>query len=324
MKELLTNIPCGEGPVWADIEGKWHCLYGSFPREGVSIEWHDFATEKNLNWGLSFHDRSLEICLNFMGQGAWQRDGAEVTILPKQVAIYTGGQSNWEAVRHAGTAHRFFTLELSPEYLQFQLGKVLDGVRDEIRQFIETPEKTEPFLDVQSMITPLLSLRQQLLQPPISQSSYSIWYPSKILEILAHLLFKNEQSHELFCDRHKRANKERIERAAYLLKRDLSNPPSLEMMAQEVHCSTFHLSRIFAQEMGMTIPRYLRMLRIEKAAELLSQGRGNVTETAFAVGYNSLSAFNQAFVEIMGCCPGLYPVAQKLIRKNAFTKILAP
>jgi AraC-like DNA-binding protein len=79
------------------------------------------------------------------------------------------------------------------------------------------------------------------------------------------------------------------------------------MLAQEVGCSPFHLSRIFAEEAGMSIPRYLRTKRIDRAAELLKTGQANVTEAAMAVGYSSLSAFNKAFVEQMGCCPGLYP-----------------
>jgi AraC-like DNA-binding protein len=49
------------------------------------------------------------------------------------------------------------------------------------------------------------------------------------------------------------------------------------------------------------------MKRMEKAAELLKTGRANVTEAATAVGYASLSAFNKAFLEHFGCCPGLYP-----------------
>jgi AraC-like DNA-binding protein len=82
------------------------------------------------------------------------------------------------------------------------------------------------------------------------------------------------------------------------------------MLAQEVGCSTFHLSRIFAELSQMSIPKYLRMKRIERAAELLRSKKLNVTEAAMAVGYASLSAFNKAFVEQMGCCPGLYPVVQ--------------
>ena len=46
---------------------------------------------------------------------------------------------------------------------------------------------------------------------------------------------------------------------------------------------------------------------MERAAELLRSGKYNVTETALAVGYSSLSHFSQSFCETMGCCPGLYP-----------------
>ncbi len=58
----------------------------------------------------------------------------------------------------------------------------------------------------------------------------------------------------------------------------------------------------------MTIPQYLRKLRMERAAELLRGGKHNVTEAALEVGYSSLSHFSQAFCQIMGCCPGLYPL----------------
>ena len=58
----------------------------------------------------------------------------------------------------------------------------------------------------------------------------------------------------------------------------------------------------------MTIPQYLRQLRMERAAELLRSGKFNVTEAALEVGYSSLSHFSQAFHETFGCCPGLYPL----------------
>lgn len=102
-------------------------------------------------------------------------------------------------------------------------------------------------------------------------------------------------------------NRERVERACYLIERDLENPPSLEMLGAQVGCSPFYLSRIFTQETRASIPKFIRMKRIEKACELLRTGKMNVTEAAMAVGYSSLSAFNKAFVEQVGCCPGLYP-----------------
>jgi AraC-like DNA-binding protein len=68
------------------------------------------------------------------------------------------------------------------------------------------------------------------------------------------------------------------------------------------------LSRTFSAATGLTIPQYLRQLRLEKAAELLRSGKFNVTEAALEVGYSSLSHFSQAFHETFGCCPGLYPL----------------
>ena len=94
-----------------------------------------------------------------------------------------------------------------------------------------------------------------------------------------------------------------------ILRRDPTNPPTLEQLGREAGCSPFYLSRTFSKETGQTIPQYLRQLRLERASGLLKQGRMNVTEVALAVGYSSLSHFSQAFHQQFGCCPGLYPMA---------------
>ena len=65
----------------------------------------------------------------------------------------------------------------------------------------------------------------------------------------------------------------------------------------------------------MTIPQFLRRVRMERAAELLRAGRHNVTEAAFAVGYSSLGHFSKSFCEVMGCCPTLYPQARHFARR---------
>ena len=102
--------------------------------------------------------------------------------------------------------------------------------------------------------------------------------------------------------------REEIARVIALLEQHLAEPLSLEEIGRTVGCSPFHLSRTFSASTGMTIPQYLRQLRMERAAELLRTGRFNVTQTALEVGYSSLSHFSQAFHETFGCCPGLYPL----------------
>ena len=94
------------------------------------------------------------------------------------------------------------------------------------------------------------------------------------------------------------------------------------MLAAEVGCGAFHLSRSFSLHVGQTVPQYLRQLRLERAAQLLREGRCNVTEAAMTVGYSSLSHFSKAFWEAYGCCPGLYgnaklrAVAQKATKRR--------
>lgn len=309
-----TPIPptpkSAEESAWSGVRGEWRPLDGSFFDGGVSIEWHDFRVDADMDWARSFHPGCLEVCLNFSGSGSLQDGAAQRRIEAGQVAIYTTHPGRPKALREAGSLHRFLTLEMGREFLRTHFGGQLDRLKDPVRRFIESEGTPPPWLEIASLPSTLLSKRMELLQPPVPEAARAVWYRGKVFEILAHLLFAEDDPGELFCQRHQRQNRERTDRARYLLERDLENPPSLEMLAQEVGCSPFHLSRIFAEEAGMSIPRYLRTKRVERAAELLKSGKANVTEAAMAVGYSSLSAFNKAFVEQMGCCPGLYPAVK--------------
>lgn len=306
-----------EQAAWAEIRGTWRPLHGSFFSDGLSVEWHDFRVDRDMDWGRSFHPGSLEICLNFSGSGTLQDGSAEREIGPNQVAVYTLQNRRLNAVRRAGSMHRFLTLELSPEFLRAHFSTQLEKLKPPVRRFIETGAKAPPYLEIMALPASLLAARVQFVEPPVPEPARATWYLGRVLEILAQTLFPNEDPAELFCQRHQRTNRERAERVRYLMERDLENPPSLEMLAGEVGCSTFYLSRIFVLETGVSIPKFLRMKRIEKAAELIRTGKMNVTGAAMAVGYSSLSAFNKAFVEQMGCCPGLYPHYKIPARKKA-------
>jgi AraC family transcriptional regulator len=306
--------PVGEKAVWKAIDGAWRPLFGSFAERGISIEWHDFQLERNLAWSPSFHPGSLEICLNFSGAAHFHDGTAERELPAGYVAAYTARQNAPLAERRSGSWHRFLTIELSPSFLRAQCN-ALDHLKPPVRRFIEGAGQCPPFLEIHPMTTALLGFRSAFIEPPLSSSARDAWFLAKTLEVLAHTVFNRDEPNELFCQKHHRQNHDRVERARYLLERDLENPPTLEMLAEDVGCSTFHLSRIFAGNTGMSIPKFLRTRRIERAADLLLNGRMNVTEAAMAVGYSSLSAFNKAFVEQMGCCPGLYP-ALKIAKRN--------
>ena len=90
------------------------------------------------------------------------------------------------------------------------------------------------------------------------------------------------------------------------LSENLQNPLDLNLVAKACACSPHYLSRLFAAETGMTLSLYLRKLRVNRACELLSSGRLNVSEASLEVGYQSLSHFARAFRGVIGVTPSQF------------------
>ena len=73
-----------------------------------------------------------------------------------------------------------------------------------------------------------------------------------------------------------------------------------------VHVSERTLRRLFHDEVGMSWRSYLRQARLLRAMALLAVERVTVLEVATAVGFDSVSAFNRAFLERSGETPSSY------------------
>ncbi|MBV9128325.1 MAG: helix-turn-helix transcriptional regulator, partial [Verrucomicrobia bacterium] len=262
---------------------------------------------------------SVEICLNLQGSGRLQAGARAVTLGVRTIALYAHTRaSRLAATRAANERHHFVTVEMSRGFLARHVGAVGEYLQPDVNAFLSATGDDAPiFATVQPMPVAVQNLAHALIEPPIQSLSpvQALWYQAKVLELAALLLFApgpaaGGSTAELFCERQKRLGRERVERVRALLERDLENPPTLEQLAREAGCGVFHLSRSFSQQLGLTIPQYLRQVRMARAAQLLREGRHNVTETAVAVGYSSLSHFSKAFWETHGCCPGLYSNAK--------------
>ena len=106
-----------EAAAWRDIVGTWKPLHGSIFGGGLSVEWHDFRLEKDIDWSRSFHKHSLEVCLNFSGSAMLDDGSGQQALGVNQMALYTTPGRRMQATRKAGSLHRFLTVELSPEFL---------------------------------------------------------------------------------------------------------------------------------------------------------------------------------------------------------------
>ncbi len=86
---------------------------------------------------------------------------------------------------------------------------------------------------------------------------------------------------------------------------------SLEKLAREMGVSSWHLSRVFSERVGYTIPQYLHQLRVGQAAQPLLSTRDTVTDICFACGYKNIRSFNRAFRQMMGCTPSAFRIKSR-------------
>jgi len=99
---------------------------------------------------------------------------------------------------------------------------------------------------------------------------------------------------------------ERTRHAEELVRRNLENPPRLLELAGIVGLPHPKLNFCFRELYGTTVFGYLREMRLNKAKSLLDEGKMNVTEAAYTVGYSSLSHFAGSFKNHFGTAPGNY------------------
>ena len=78
---------------------------------------------------------------------------------------------------------------------------------------------------------------------------------------------------------------------------------SLTRLAREAGSSPFHLARIFRQETGLPIHRYLTRVRLALALARLEQGESNLSALALDLGFSSHGHFTAVFRSAFGAPP---------------------
>ena len=81
---------------------------------------------------------------------------------------------------------------------------------------------------------------------------------------------------------------------------------SLESIADNLHYSKLYLARIFAEQTGSTIGKYIQGRRLTLAAQKLVETNKPIIEIAYEAHYNSQQAFTLAFRRLHLCTPQVY------------------
>ncbi|HEX3021696.1 MAG TPA: AraC family transcriptional regulator [Lachnospiraceae bacterium] len=103
-----------------------------------------------------------------------------------------------------------------------------------------------------------------------------------------------------------RENKEIISKTMAYIEEHISETIRLNDIALSVGYSKYHLNRIFLNETGQTIGKYIQMKRLTESANELLARDTSISEVAQNAGYSSQQAYTLAFRQFYGCTPQLY------------------
>jgi AraC-like DNA-binding protein len=203
--------------------------------------------------------------------------------------------------------HRHFYVVLvliKPELLFEFIEKDATRLHPGFIKYLEGAAR-RPFIH-QGRITPAIRVvLQQVLCCPYRGALKHLYLEAKALELvslrLEQLLRKEQPAGPLFPLR--RADRERIREAERILTENMDNPPTLNGLAGKVAVNVNKLKYGFRALYGTSVFSYLREQRLNLARFLLEQGRLNVSEVAYRVGYHDLSYFAESFRSRFGVNP---------------------
>ena len=94
-----------------------------------------------------------------------------------------------------------------------------------------------------------------------------------------------------------------IERAKEYIEKNFKKDISLDEVSQEVDMSSYYFSKLFKEVSGYNFIEYVTNMRIDRAKELLSDGRLSMKEICMEVGYGDPNYFSRIFKKCVGVTP---------------------
>lgn len=78
---------------------------------------------------------------------------------------------------------------------------------------------------------------------------------------------------------------------------------SVDVLSEEVGMSRAQLHRKIKEMTGLSTGKFIRNIRMEQAGRLIKEGKVNVTQVAYSVGFNDKSYFSTVFKQYYGVSP---------------------
>jgi AraC family transcriptional regulator len=175
----------------------------------------------------------------------------------------------------------------------------IDENPDQPFPFVTGPCDTQLFWQHLEIVRRLERMKEEPLE--------HLWADTTVLQWVADVLKLALENHNQPIKSQRTSTKidnaEKVEAAKSFLACRVSENVTLQEIAREVGVSPFHFARIFQQQTGLPLHRYLTLFRLRVSLERLSDHKNDLTSLAFDLGFSSHSHFTDVFRREFGKTP---------------------
>jgi AraC-like DNA-binding protein len=206
-------------------------------------------------------------------------------------------------VLSAGTPTVSVALCVLPEFFPEQMGLALEDLPEPLRSL--TLAETRPYaLHRFDLTRELMVAAHSILASPSSLRSQPAYSQAKAVELMCLLMERMAADRGAsWVGERSSGHKARLHEAREWLIRRHAEDVTLDHVCREVGLNRTALTSGFRQLFGTTVYDFLQKVRMERAYELLQDGKRSVAQVAEAVGYAHSCTFSTAFHAYFGCSP---------------------
>jgi AraC family transcriptional regulator len=232
-------------------------------------------------------------------EGQLQRE----RFLPGNIAIYPAEVDyvlRWER------ESEFLLLGIDPTLLARTAAAVLGREQIELIPLLSTPDPL-----IHSLA---LALKTELESP---QSGGKLYVESIAQTLTVHLVRNYTTDRPTSIPTSPDLPRHKLQQATDYINDFLDRDLSLSDLAAVVQMSPFHFARLFKESTGLAPHQFVIRCRVERAKELLLQGKMGISEIATEVGFANQSHLGRHFKRIVGVTPHAVLADRKNVPKSA-------
>ena len=171
-------------------------------------------------------------------------------------------------------------------------------------QFLKDENANQKYYYENKISNPIFLVLNELKRFDINSSTKNLFLKAKIYELFSHLYNRNRDLNIEQCPfLTNEENFKKIKQAKDIIIENMTNPPSLVELSEEINLSLKKLKEGFKKIYGKPVYQFLIEYKMELAKKLLSDNNYNVNEVSLKLGYSTASHFITAFKNKYGLTP---------------------